>query len=350
MLLPSIDSLRCFQAAARLLNFRAAARSVALTPAALGQRIQKLESDLGVTLFRRTTRSVALTEAGLALVPVAERCLEAARDCVRAARGETGPPPMELVIGTRQELGLSWLAPQLDRLKQQNASLELHLYFGSGPDLLLRVRTMEIDCAVTSSRFTDPKLDSARLHREDYVFVGSARRGAQKPPTPPPPPPPPPHPPPPPPPPPPPHPPPTPPAAPPPRPHSACGGGAGLPANTPPPRPAHAAGHTLLDASAELPLFRYWRDAPGGGDRLRFGRIVRLGSIEAIRQRVTAQAGVAVLPAYLVRRELATRSFRRLFPAVTPLHDYFRLVFRADDPRRPIYERLAAHMLEVPLA
>ncbi len=298
MLLPSIDSLRCFQAAARLLNFRAAARSVALTPAALGQRIQKLESDLGVTLFRRTTRSVALTEAGLALVPVAERCLEAARDCVRAARGETGPPPMELVIGTRQELGLSWLAPQLDRLKQQNASLELHLYFGSGPDLLLRVRTMEIDCAVTSSRFTDPKLDSARLHREDYVFVGSARLLAKKPLT----------------------------------------------------RAEHAAGHTLLDASAELPLFRYWRDAPGGGDRLRFGRIVRLGSIEAIRQRVTAQAGVAVLPAYLVRRELATRSFRRLFPAVTPLHDYFRLVFRADDPRRPIYERLAAHMLEVPLA
>ena len=298
MLLPSIDSLRCFQAAARLLNFRAAARSVALTPAALGQRIQKLESDLGVTLFRRTTRSVALTEAGLALVPVAERCLEAARDCVRAARGETGPPPMELVIGTRQELGLSWLAPQLDRLKQQNASLELHLYFGSGPDLLLRVRTMEIDCAVTSSRFTDPKLDSARLHREDYVFVGSARLLAKKPRT----------------------------------------------------RAAHAAGPTLLAASAELPLFRYWRDAPGGGDRLRFGRIVRLGSIEAIRQRVTAQAGVAVLPAYLVRRELATRSFRRLFPAVTPLHDYFRLVFRADDPRRPIYERLAAHMLEVPLA
>ena len=298
MLLPSIDSLRCFQAAARLLNFRAAARSVALTPAALGQRIQKLESDLGVTLFRRTTRSVALTEAGLALVPVAERCLEAARDCVRAARGETGPPPMELVIGTRQELGLSWLAPQLDRLKQQNASLELHLYFGSGPDLLLRVRTMEIDCAVTSSRFTDPKLDSARLHREDYVFVGSARRLAKKPLT---------------------------------------------PAEHPP-------GHTHHDASAELPLLRYWRDAPGGGDRLRFGRIVRLGSIEAIRQRVTAQAGVAVLPAYLVRRELATRSFRRLFPAVTPLHDYFRLVFRADDPRRPIYERLAAHMLEVPLA
>lgn len=69
--LPSLDSLRCFAAAARLLNFRAAARTVALTPAALGQRIQKLEEELGAQLFRRTTRSVALTEAGLALLPAA---------------------------------------------------------------------------------------------------------------------------------------------------------------------------------------------------------------------------------------------------------------------------------------
>lgn len=296
-MLPSIDSLRCFQAAARLLNFRAAARSVALTPAALGQRIQKLEEQLGVTLFHRTTRSVALTEPGLALLPYAEQCLAAARDCVRAARGETGPPPMELVIGTRQELGLSWLSPQLDRLKAVHPSLEIHLYFGSGPDLLLRVRTMEIDCAVTSSRFTDPKLDSVRLHREGYVFVGSAA----------------------------------------------------LLKEHPLEREEHARAHTLLDAAADLPLFRYWRDAPGGGDRLRFARLVRLGSIEAIRLRVAAGAGVAVLPAYLVEREIATRKFRRIFPKVQALDDYFRLVFRADDPRRPFYDKLAASMLESPL-
>jgi hypothetical protein len=37
-------------------------------------------------------------------------------------------------------------------------SLDIHLYFGSGPDLLLRLRSREIDCAVTSSRVADPKL------------------------------------------------------------------------------------------------------------------------------------------------------------------------------------------------
>ena len=296
-MLPSLESLRCFAAAARLLNFRAAARSVALTPAALGQRIRQLEEQFDVQLFHRTTRSVALTEAGLSLLPLAEQCLTSARECARAARGETGPPPMEIVVGTRQELGLSWLVPQLDRLGRLYPTIELHLYFGSGPDLLLRVRTMEIDCAVTSSRFTDPKLESVRLHREDYAFVGSAA----------------------------------------------------LLRRTPLSREEDAAHHTLLDASRELPLFRYWRDAPGGGDRLRFGRIVRLGSIEAIRQRVAASAGVAVLPKYLVERELAAGKFRKIFPRVTPLSDYFRLVFRVDDPRRSAYDKIAASLLEMPL-
>jgi DNA-binding transcriptional LysR family regulator len=110
---------------------------------------------------------VSLTEAGLALVPFAERCLASARDCVRAARGETGPPPTEITLGTRYELGLSWIVPQLEALGRRFPSLDLHLYFGSGRDLLLRVRTMEIDAAVTSTRFSDPKLDAIPLHRED---------------------------------------------------------------------------------------------------------------------------------------------------------------------------------------
>jgi DNA-binding transcriptional LysR family regulator len=74
-MLPSTDSLRCFAAAARLLNFRAAARKVGLTPAALSQRIRQFEDQLGVKLFQRTTRTVTLTQAGLSLLPRAERCL-----------------------------------------------------------------------------------------------------------------------------------------------------------------------------------------------------------------------------------------------------------------------------------
>jgi DNA-binding transcriptional LysR family regulator len=297
VILPSIESLRCFVSAARLLNFRRAAHAVALTPAAFGQRIKQLEEQLGVELFVRTTRSMSLTEAGMALLGSAEKTLSAAEDCVRAARGETGPPPMELVLGTRHELGQSWILPQIDRLTGERPWLHIHLYFGSGQDLLLHVRTMDVDCAVTSSRFNDPKLDAIHLHREDYVFCGSAA----------------------------------------------------LLKRVPLTRPEHAERHTVLDISADLPLFRYWKDAPGGGDRLRFARGHWLGSIEAIRKRIAAGQGVGVLPEYHVRDELESGRFKRVFPSVKPHHDWFRLVFRIDDPRRSIYEALAKSMLEVPL-
>jgi len=295
--LPPLDALRCFAEAARLLNFRAAARAVGLTPAALGQRIRQLEELLEVRLFHRTTRSVVLTEDGLALLPLAHRTLDAARDCVRLGRGELGGPPMELVLGTRHELGLSWIVPLLPRVTREHPSLTLHLYFGSGPDLVLRVRSLDIDCAVTSTRLTDPKLDSVRLHEERYLFVASPR----------------------------------------------------LLARRPLRRAEHAASHTLIDATAELPLFHYWRDAPGGIDSLAFARVLRVGTIAAIRMLVLRGDGVAVLPEYFVAADLRARRLQRLFPSVESLSDYFRLVFRADDPRRSIYQSLAATMAAVPL-
>ncbi len=293
-MLPSLESLRCFVAGARLLHFNAAAKSVALTPAAFGQRIKQLEDNLGVALFERTTRKVSLTDAGLRLVPAAERALASAADCARAVKGMDGLPEAEITVGTRHELGLSWIVPQLDRVAKKHPTLTTHLYFGSGLDLLLRVRTMEIDCALTSTRFSDPKLHEIRLHREDYVLVGARALLAEM-----------------------------------------------------PLRAAdQARNHTLLDISAELPLLRYVRDA---GVDLKFARVVRLGTIAAMRARALEGAGVAVLPKYFVQPDLDEKRLARALPKLTLAHDYFRLVFRADDPRRVIYEGLAKTLCEVPL-
>lgn len=296
-MLPPIDSLRCFVTAARLLHFGKAARAVGLTPAAFGQRIRLLEESLGVALFARTTRSVALTAAGLRMLPSAESALVGVAACVAAARGQGGPPPAEITLGTRHELGLSWIVPQIDPLARRYPGMVLHLYFGSGPDLILRLRTLEIDCAVSSYRFTDPKLDELTLHREDYVFVGSTALLARQP-------------------------------------FRSC---------------EHASEHTLLDTSGDLPLFRYLRESSDDAAAMRFRQIVRLGTLDAIRARVLAGAGVAVLPRYFIAPDIAARRVRRLLPALPLEHDQFRLIFRRDDPRRSIYEQLAGSLRAVPL-
>jgi DNA-binding transcriptional LysR family regulator len=235
---------------------------------------------LGVKLFHRTTRTVVLTEAGLSMLPYAERALEASAACQRAARGDLGPPSVELVLGTRHELGISWIVPMLPKIKSSHPGLTLHLYFGSGPDLLLRVRTLEIDCAVTSSRLTDPKLDSAKLHEESYVFVGERRLLAKK----------------------------------------------------PLRRPEDARRHALFDTTEALPLFHYWRDAPGGIDSLAFGSVVRLGTIAAIRELVPLRRGRRGVARVLRSDDLAKKRLVRLFPRATPLSDHFRPRLRGDDP------------------
>ncbi|MEL6179175.1 MAG: LysR family transcriptional regulator [Myxococcota bacterium] len=295
--LPSLDSIQCFLAAAQQLNFRAAARTVSLTPAALGKRIQQLEEQLGTRLFHRTTRKVELTEAGLALLPYAQRLMMSADSCVKAGRGELGPASMDLVVGTRHELGLSWLVPMLPSLHEEHPHLTLHLYFSSGPDLELRVRTFDIDCAITSRTIEDPRVDELRLHREDYVFVGQPE----------------------------------------------------MLARNPLKHPDDAIHHILVDAHATLPLFRYWKDAPNGGTRLKFDSILRMGTIAAIRALILAGQGVAVLPQYLVQPDLDAGRMELIFPEVELVHDYFRLIFRRDDPRRSAYQRLAETMINEPL-
>ena len=296
MQLPSLESLRCLDAAAQLGSFRAAARTVALTPAALGQRIKQLEDQLGVRLFERTTRSMRLTPIGQAVLLQARATLAQAEAVLRAAREDAAAVPFDYTLGTRHELGLSFLLPLAGALEAACPGMTLHLYFGSGPDLLARLRARRLDAAITSSRVVDATLRAWPLHREDYVFVGAPR----------------------------------------------------LLRHRPLLRPEDSAAHVLLDVDDELPLFRYWRDAPRAPD-LRFLKLRRLGTIEAIRCLARAGEGVAVLPRYLVEPELKSGRLQVLLPRVRPLHDHFRLLSHPDGPRRATHAAVAQLLAASPL-
>ena len=294
--LPAIDNLLCFEAAARLLSFRAAAKSVALTPAAVGQRIKQLEEQLGVRLFERSSRSVQLTEAGRALLPVARECIASGRRCALAVRGALGEARVEVVLGTRFELGMSWLVPSLPGLDEALGGLTIHLHFGSGPEILEALAARRIDCAVTSARLADVGLTALRLHEERYVFVGAPA----------------------------------------------------LLARTPLDAPEHAEAHTLLDIDPSLPLLRYFGaalDDPG----LRFAGFRWLGLGAAIAELTRQGAGVAVLPRHMVERDLESGALVQLLPQLTLQTDYFRLVYRVGDTRDALFAELAEALAARPI-
>ena len=68
-MLPPLNALRAFEAAARHLSFKLAANELHVTPAAVGQQVKALEARLGVALFERLHRQLILTPAGQTFVP-----------------------------------------------------------------------------------------------------------------------------------------------------------------------------------------------------------------------------------------------------------------------------------------
>ncbi len=292
--LPSLENLRCFEAAARTGSFRAAAKLIALTPAAFGQRIRQLEERLGAPLFVRTTRSLRLTSAGQLLLPQARKVLIEAGECARLVRDEA--PVSALTVGTRFELGLSWLLPLLPILAR--ARFQTDLYFGSGPDIFARLVAGKLDCAVSSARLPDPSFESEVIQEERYVFVGGAQ----------------------------------------------------LLEKRPFRRRRDAQRHRLLDVDAELPLYRYLRDAPGLRGPMDFADHRYVGLGEAVKRQVLDGEGVAVLPEYMIETELGDGRLVPLLRSVELLRDHFRLVFRSGDLRRERFAELAQVLRAHPIA
>jgi LysR family transcriptional regulator, glycine cleavage system transcriptional activator len=72
-ILPPLNALRAFEAAARHLSFKLAAHELHVTPGAVGQQVKALEERLGVRLFERLHKQLILTEAGQVFLPEISR-------------------------------------------------------------------------------------------------------------------------------------------------------------------------------------------------------------------------------------------------------------------------------------
>ena len=123
--LPPLNALRAFEAAARLLSFKLAARELHVTPGAVSHQIKLLEDHLGLPLFRRLTRALELTPEGVAMLPSVReglQHLEAAVDKVRV-RSEVAT----LNVIAPPNFAARWLIPRLSRFTDAHPDIELHV-------------------------------------------------------------------------------------------------------------------------------------------------------------------------------------------------------------------------------
>lgn len=108
-------------------SYAEAARRLGLTRSAVSQRVHVLEAELSLRLFNRTTRSLALTEAGRALLPHCQTVSAAADAAVAAMRAHREQPTGTLVITAAKGPAHAVVAPLLPALLADYAALDVEL-------------------------------------------------------------------------------------------------------------------------------------------------------------------------------------------------------------------------------
>ncbi|MCX7172949.1 MAG: LysR substrate-binding domain-containing protein [Proteobacteria bacterium] len=121
--LPSLDPLKGFDAAARHLSFTQAAAELFLTQSAVSRQIQTLESQLGVKLFRREVRRLALTPEGEVLArAVAEMLARLAEVCAGLRTGQRRP---RVTVSAAVGVAALWLVPRLAAFQELEPDLDV---------------------------------------------------------------------------------------------------------------------------------------------------------------------------------------------------------------------------------
>jgi LysR family glycine cleavage system transcriptional activator len=273
--LPPLNALRAFVVAARHLSFVKAGEELHVTPAAVGQQVRLLEDHLGCALFRRTSRSLLLTDEGQACLPGLaegfERLAAALRE-IDAVR-DSG----SLSVSVAPSFAAKWLLRRIDRFQRAHPDIDVRI---SAAIQLVDFDSEDVDCAIRYGPGTYPGLVSEKLLSESVVPVAAPALVRTM----------------------------------------------GQPAT-----PADLAGWTLLhddspDRDASCPDWPMWLKAAGAGT-VDASRGPRFDQSSLVLEAALLGRGVALAKARLAEADLAAGRLVRLFDLSHPLSFAYHLVY-----------------------
>jgi LysR family transcriptional regulator, regulator of gene expression of beta-lactamase len=120
-----LNALRAFEASARLGSFTRAGLELRVTQTAISHQVKALEATLGVTLFKRQPRGLALTDEGHALQPVLTDAFR--RMSATLSQFEEGNFREILTIGVVGTFAIGWLLPRLAAFRERHPQIDLRL-------------------------------------------------------------------------------------------------------------------------------------------------------------------------------------------------------------------------------
>jgi LysR family transcriptional regulator, glycine cleavage system transcriptional activator len=166
--LPPLRGLYAFEAAARHLNFGAAAKELGVTPTAISHQIRQLEEACGVKLFQRRPRPLLLTSAGARLYPALCNGFDVLASAMVLLAEEDAQAPLR--VTSTNAFASRWLVPRLPEWREKNPAVPLEII---GTDAVLDLRAGAADLAIRHAR--KPPLDFVvhEVFRDFYVPVCS---------------------------------------------------------------------------------------------------------------------------------------------------------------------------------
>ncbi|MGJ3262648.1 MAG: LysR family transcriptional regulator [Salinarimonas sp.] len=238
-------------------SMSAAGRELGLSPAVVSKRIRRLEERLGVRLLQRTTRSLALTEAGRGFHERVVAILASVEEAEAWAMSGAAEARGLLRVSAPTSFGRMHVAPHLKRFLDANPQVTVDLALSDG---FVDVVAEGLDLAIRIADLSDSSLIAKKLAPSHRVLVATPGYLAER----------------------------------------------GTPADL-----ATLAHHTLLVHGTPE-----WRlDGPGGPQTVRIASPLRTNSSEVVREAVLSGAGIALRSTWDVGPELKSGALVRVLPA-----------------------------------
>lgn len=164
--MPSLNALRAFEAAARHENFSKAADELCVTHVAISRHVRELEAWLDLSLFARTGRGVALTEAGRVylakLTPVFDDIVSATREIKKSGKGS------KLQVTSDPAIAARWLVSHLRNFKAKHPDIEVSI---DPSDELSNIEQSEYDIGIRYGYGGWPNVNAVEIFRPSIFPV-----------------------------------------------------------------------------------------------------------------------------------------------------------------------------------
>jgi LysR family transcriptional regulator, glycine cleavage system transcriptional activator len=285
---PSLKAIKTFQIAARHSSFAVAADELCITPSAVSHQIKTLETQLGLPLFSRGARALALTDAGARYLEQIDDLFTRLESVTEQLRARFGRSSVRLHVPAY--FASEMLLPRLSEFSKLHDGVDLRIDTSGSHG---RTHTAEADISIVVGSGPWNGLVAHPLFAQTMVPACSPELLLEK----------------------------------------------------PVQRYEDLNSHTLLVHEARRDDWDRWATNVGMKD-LRPVQIVRIDSMSAATRAAEKKIGIALLPAELSRRKFATGRLARVFDDELVTEEHYTLLVRAEDENRDDIRALCAWLVE----